>query len=116
MITGSGLVFDKDRVNQVIAQGHIGIALIGYRKKGKALYEYLKSEQVKVPYIIERNYEALRYLENSISVPIVGFDESEEFYKSADVLLWSGDLPFELITECLELAGIKVPVVKVDYV
>ena len=86
------------------------IAICGYRKHGRQLYKKLKELQFEVPYIIERNYESLRITEN-IEVPIVGFDKGE-IYSQAEVIIITPDLDNILIEECLELAGIKIPRLK----
>ena len=86
------------------------IAICGYRKHGRELYQMLKELQIEVPYIIERNYESLRITE-PIDIPIVGFDESE-IYSQAEVIVITSDLDNKLIEECLELAGIQIPKLK----
>lgn len=87
-------------------------AICGFRKKGRELYDCLLQKGVHIPYIVERNYEALSLLEKKRGVPVVGFDENMEFYGQADVIILSGDLPEDVIRECFELAGIEMPVIK----
>ena len=70
----------------------------------------LKELQIEVPYIIERNYEALRITEN-MDIPIVGFDE-REIYSQAEVLIITPDLDNKVVEECLELAGIQISTIK----
>lgn len=86
------------------------IAICGYRKYGRELYMMLKELQIEVPYIIERNYEALRITEN-MDIPIVGFDE-REIYSQAEVLIITPDLDNKVVEECLELAGIQISTIK----
>ena len=86
------------------------IAICGYRKHGRELYQMLKELQIEVPYIIERNYESLRITE-SIDVPIVGFDK-REIYSQAEVIIITPDLDNRLVEECLELARIQIPTIK----
>lgn len=91
------------------------VAICGYRNKGRALLEKLQNAGIHIPYIIERNYEALGRLEEELEVSIVGFDKAHEFYSQADVILWSGDLPEALVKECMEIAGIDIPMVSVEW-
>lgn len=86
------------------------IAICGYREYGRELYQKLKELQIEVPYIIERNYESLRITED-IAVPIVGFNESE-IYSQAEVIIITSDLDNQLIEECMELAEIQIPRLK----
>ena len=86
------------------------IAICGYRQHGRELYEKLKELQIEVPYIIERNYESLRITE-ALEVPIVGFNE-DEIYSQAEVIIITSDLDNQLIEECMELAGIQIPRLK----
>lgn len=86
------------------------VAICGFRKRGRKLYGFLRQKDVNVAYIMERNYEALSVLEKDIDVPIVGFGENTDFYREADAIIPSGDLPEDMVKECLELAGIDVPV------
>lgn len=88
------------------------IAICGYRKYGRELYMMLKELQIEVPYIIERNYEALRITEN-MDIPIVGFKE-EGIYAQAEAVIITPDLDNCLIEECLELAGIQIPTLKMS--
>lgn len=90
------------------------VALCGFRNHGRKLLEFLKQSDVSVEYIIERNYEALRHLEKDINIPIIGFDEKQDVYQKADVIILSGDLPEQLVMECLTLAEIEVPVLAAD--
>lgn len=87
------------------------VALCGYRQRGKDWYLKLSSLGFEIPYIIERNYEALSRLPENEGLYIVGFGEKKSFYESADVILLTGDLPEELMKEALELAGIEVEIV-----
>ena len=89
---------------------HKRIAICGYRQYGRELYKRLKELQIEVPYIIERNYESLRITEN-IAVPIVGFKEGA-LYSKAEVIVITPDLDYQLIEECMDLAGIKIPRLK----
>ncbi len=92
-------------------QDYKAVAICGFRKKGRYLCESLIKQNVNISYIIERNYEAFEKLYVDIKIPIVGFNENMEFYVQADIIILSGDLPEELIRECLELAGIKLPII-----
>lgn len=87
------------------------VALCGYRQKGRNIYQQLAEKNIRIPYIIERNYQALKILENDLGVPIVGFEEEPAFYEEADAILLTGDLPEAVVRESLELAGIKLPIV-----
>lgn len=82
------------------------IAICGFRKFGRELYEQLIERGIYVPYIIERNYQALSETER-IDTPIVGFDS--DIYDRADVIILTSDLPENVARECLKLAGITVP-------
>lgn len=86
------------------------IAICGYRQHGRRLLKKLKELQIEVPYIIERNYESLRITE-TIDIPIVGFCESE-IYSKAEVLVITQDIDNKIVEECLELAGIQIPCIK----
>lgn len=85
-------------------------AICGFRKKGRKLYDFLRRKGVKVSYILERNYEALGFLEKDMGIPVVGFNESMDFYRQAEVIILSGDLPEDTVKECFGLAGIDVPI------
>lgn len=87
------------------------IALGGYRQKGRELYSKLIEMGVDIPYIVERNYQSLTLLEQDLGVEIVGFQKEPEYYRQAEVILLTGDLPEGVIRECFELAGIDVPVI-----
>jgi len=88
------------------------IAVCGFRDYGRALYKILKEEQIEIPYIIERNYESLRITEQ-IEIPIVGFNAGE-IYALAEVLIITPDLDNELIEECLDMAEIHIPKLKMS--
>lgn len=92
-------------------QDYEAVAICGFRKKGRSLYKSLIKKNVNISYIIERNYEAFERLYTDVKIPIVGFNEKVEFYAQAEIILLTGDLPEELVRECLELAGIKMPVI-----
>ena len=85
------------------------IAICGYREFGRILYNKLIASGFEVPFIVERNYEALKNVEN-VAVPIIGFQDKAR-YAQADILLLTPDLDDKVIKECLELAGIEIPVV-----
>lgn len=87
------------------------IALCGYRRQGQEIYKKLMDAGVKIPYVIERNYQSLSSLDENTHVKIVGFGESKEFYSHAEALLLTGDLPEAIVREALEFAGIEVPVI-----
>lgn len=87
------------------------IALCGYRQRGRDIYLQLAGGNIRIPYIIERNYQALKILEKDLGVPIVGFEEELTFYETADAILLTGDLPETVVRESMELAGIKLPLV-----
>lgn len=87
------------------------IALCGYRQRGRKIYAGLVEKGIKIPYIIERNYQALSILEKDLQVPIVGFGEEPAFYHSAEAILLIGDLPEEIVRESLELAKIDLPLI-----
>lgn len=87
------------------------VAICGYRKYGRALYAQLRQQGVQVPYIIERNYQALSAVEQ-LPVPIVGFDAN--IYDQADVIILTPDLDEAIVRECMELAGIGVPLITFD--
>lgn len=87
------------------------IAVCGYRQKGRELCRKLLEAGIEVPYIIERNYQALTFLEQGLKIEIVGFQKEPDYYRQAEVILMTGDLPEGVIRECLELAGIDVPVI-----
>lgn len=89
----------------------LSVAICGFRKQGRALYERLIQRGVHVPYIMERNYQALSETEH-LPIPIVGFNA--DIYEQADVIILTSDLPEELVRECIELAGITVPVISWD--
>ncbi len=90
-------------------------AICGFRNKGRKLYEYLKQKNIHIPYIIERNYEALAWLETGLDIPIVGFNENADFYRHAEAVILSGDLPEDTVKECLMLAGIDIPVISNEW-
>lgn len=93
------------------------VALCGFRQDGKELYKKLREDGIKVCYIMERNYQSLSLVEKeNAECPIVGFDESVDFYKSADAILISQDLPVDVIKECLALANIELPLVTYEEV
>lgn len=90
------------------------VALCGYRNKGRVLLKDMRKKEVNIVYIIERNYEALRELEKKVKIPIVGFGEEQQYYKKADIILLSGDLPELIVQDCLQMAGIDVPILKIE--
>lgn len=93
---------------------YLSVALCGYRQRGRNMYPQLAEKNIRIPYIIERNYQALKILEKDLGVPIVGFGEESVFYETADAILLTGDLPEDVVRESLELAGIKLPIVYSD--
>lgn len=95
-------------------QEYDNIAIVGYQNKGRHLLKELQESGKKVVYIIERNYEALKYLEGKLQVPIVGFDKEKDFYSKADVILLSEDIHKDIIYECIEMLGISIPVLQVE--
>lgn len=101
-------------VMELKLDNYAAVAIYGFRKKGKKLYEQLMRNHIRIAYIIERNYEALSILEKKIKIPIIGFCENEVIYRKADVILLSGDLPEKPARECLELAGIHIPVISFE--
>ena len=82
------------------------IAICGYREFGRILYNKLITAGFGVPFIVERNYEALKNVE-SAAVPIIGFQD-KTLYAQADILLLTPDLDYGIIKECMELAGIDI--------
>lgn len=92
-------------------KSHPSIALCGYRKQGREMYKKLLEAGVTVPYIIERNYQSLSHWESDLGIRIVGFQESKEFYKKAEAILLTGDLPETIVEEAMELAEIDVPII-----
>lgn len=90
------------------------IALCGYRQSGRKIYLQLLEQNIRIPYIIERNYQALKVLERDLEVPIVGFGEGPTFYKEAEAVLLTGDLPEDVVEECFKLAGIELPLISID--
>ena len=97
-------------------QEYNNVALAGYADNGRRLLKELSDSGKKVIYIIERNYEALRHLEKELHIPIVGFNESNEFYNKADVIVLSGEGSANKIDdtyeECIAMAGINVKVIR----
>ena len=87
------------------------VAICGYRQRGRELYQKLLGEGIEIPYIIERNYQALAVLEAGLGTEIVGFQKPADYYRRAEAILLSGDLPEGIVREALELAGIEVPVI-----
>lgn len=90
------------------------VGLYGFRKNGKKIYEQLARRNIQIAYIIERNYEALSILEKKINIPIIGFCDNESVYRKAQVIIFSGDFPEKLAKECLELAGINIPIISFE--
>ena len=97
------------------------IAVCGFRQRGKALYQRLLRQGYRVPYIIERNYEALQKLDDYglqpvFEVPsVVGFNEDKKFYQRAELILVSEDMDFNLIRENMQLADIPVQILPEAY-
>lgn len=75
------------------------------------LYQQLMAKDIRVPYVIERNYQSLSLLPEHREMCIVGFDKDIEFYAQAEVILLTGDLPEEIVREALQFAGIEIPVI-----
>ena len=98
-------------MKNVLNLSYRSVALCGYRKQGRELYKKLQATSIEIPYIIERNYQALSLVEKDLGTSIVGFGENAEFYQQAEVILLTGDLPEGIVYECLEIAGINVPVI-----
>lgn len=90
------------------------VAIYGFRKNGKKIYEQLVKKNIQIAYIIDRNYEALSILDKRLKIPIIGFCENEDLYKKAEAIIFSGDLPEKLAKECLELAGINIPIISFE--
>lgn len=90
------------------------VAIYGFRKNGRNLYKLLIKKKIRIVYIVERNYEALGMLEKDLGIPIVGFNEDKSLYGTAKAIILSGDLPEKTARECLELAGIQLPIVSAE--
>lgn len=88
-------------------EGYKKVAICGYREFGRVLYDRLKDCDFEISFIIERNYESLRMTED-IDVPIVGF---KDIQYQADVVIITPDLDYELVKECINLAGIEISVI-----
>lgn len=107
--------FVQDRRNVFEMCAHKKIAICGFRKNGKKLYETLVKNGYYVPYIIEPNYQALNGLQSlekeaGAELLIVGFDKGEKFYKKAEVILVSDDMDFRFVRETMKIAGISVQI------
>lgn len=90
------------------------VAICGFRRYGRKLYEDLKKNGTKIVYILERNVEALEILEWDLDTPIIGFDRGMDLYGQADVLLITPDMPGYVVEECLTLAEIDVERIFMD--
>lgn len=106
-LTDSFMSDDHD----ILKKTCISVAICGYRKYGRALYAQLQQQGIQVAYIIERNYQALAAVEQ-LPVPIVGFDA--DLYDQADVIILTPDLDEAVVRECMELAGIRIPLISYD--
>jgi len=102
----------EDRIKKWMADNHYhSVGICGYRRYGRELYQMLKETGISVKYVIERNYEALSVLEK-LDIPIVGFDA--DLYDQADVIILTPDLDEAVVRECMELAGIRIPLISYD--
>lgn len=99
------------QLSKTLKKKYHSVALCGYRQRGKKRYKELLATGIQVPYIIERNYQALSVWESDMECEIVGFQMPLDYYRQADAILLTGDLPEATIRETLELAKIDVPII-----
>ena len=92
-------------------KGFVKVAICGYRECGHLLVTQLIEEGMNISCIVDRNYQALRELEDK-QIPIVGFEECMRY--NPDVMIVTPDMDYGQVCEYIELAEIDILLLKME--
>ena len=99
---------------KIYARGFTKVAICGLREYGRLFVKELKKENVEIVCIIEKNYQALQGIDHVLEIPIVGFSLDLN-HCGAEIIIVTPDLDMIQVRENLELAGVEIPAVGVEW-